>query len=136
MKKILILFCAFVLLSGVNSCKKKSEVEPPEETLRISSTPIFGTDIIGALSSNYSFKLLITSKPPKNGVKVDISVKNDLDNSVIFTQSTQTSSNATSSIDLQLSNLVAGNLYTATLDVTSLTTSTNKAQLTFKVARK
>jgi hypothetical protein len=136
MKKILILFCAFALLSGVNSCKKKSEVEPPEETLRISSTPIFGADIIGALSSNYSFKLLITSKPPKNGVKVDISVKNDLDNSVIFTQSTQTSSNATSSIDLQLSNLVAGNLYTATLDVTSLTTSTNKEQLTFKVARK
>lgn len=136
MKQILILLCAFALLSGVNSCKKKSEVEPPEETLRISSTPIFGADIIGALSSNYNFKLLISSKPPKNGVKVDISVKNDLDNSVIFSQSTQTSSNATSSIDLQLSNLVMGNLYTATIDVTSLTTSTNKAQLIFKVARK
>lgn len=136
MKKILILLCAFALLLGMNSCKKKAVVEPPEETLRLSSTPIFGSDIIGALSSNYSFKLLITSKPPKNGVKVDISVKNDLDNSVIFSQSTQTSSNATSSIDLQLSNLVMGNLYTATIDVTSLTTSTNKAQLTFKVARK
>jgi hypothetical protein len=39
-------------------------------------------------------------------------------------------------MDLQLANLVAGNLYTATVDVTSLTTSINKAQLTFKVARK
>lgn len=136
MKKILILLLTLVVLGGIHSCKKKAVVEPPEETLRISSTPIFGADIIGALSSSYSFKLLITSKPPKNGVKVDISVKNDLDNSVIFTQSTQTSSSATSSIDLQLANLVAGNLYTATVDVTSLTTSTNKAQLTFKVARK
>lgn len=136
MKKILIFLCAFALLSGGNSCKKKAEVEPPEETLRLSSTPIFGADVIGALSSSYSFKLLVTSKPPKNGVKVDITVKNDSDNSVIFTQSSQTSSNTTSSIDVQLSNLVAGNLYTATIDVTSLTTSTNKAQLTFKVARK
>lgn len=130
------LLCATALILGMNSCKKKAVVEPAEETLKISSTPIFGSDIVGALSGSYSFKLLITSKPPKNGVKVDISVKNDLDNSVIFTQSTQTSSSATTSVDLQLSNLVAGNLYTATVDVTSLTTSTNKAQLTFKVARK
>lgn len=130
------LLCATALILGMNSCKKKAVVEPAEETLKISSTPIFGSDIVGALSGSYSFKLLITSKPPKNGVKVDISVKNDLDNSVIFTQSTQTSSSATTSVDLQLSNLVAGNLYTVTVDVTSLTTSTNKAQLTFKVARK
>jgi len=67
---------------------------------------------------------------------VDISVKNDSDNSLISTQSIQASSNTTSSIDLQLSNLVTGNLYTATIDVTSLTTSTNKTQLIFKVARK
>jgi hypothetical protein len=67
---------------------------------------------------------------------VDISLKNDLDNSVAFTQSTQTSSSATTSVDLQLSSLVPGNLYTATIDVTSLTTTTNKAQLSFKISRK
>ncbi len=136
MKKITSILLILSIVVGLGSCKKKAVVEPPEETLKVSSTPIFGSDVIGALSSTYSFKLLITSKPPKNGVKVDISVKNDLDNSVIFTQSTQTSTNATTSMDLQLANLVAGNLYTATVDVTSLTTSINKAQLTFKVARK
>lgn len=118
------------------ACKKKAVVEPPEETLRLSSIPIFGSEIIGALAGTYNFKLLITSKPPKNGVKVDITLKNDLDNSVAITQSTQTSSSATTSVDLQLSSLVPGNLYTATIDVASLTTTTNKAQLSFKISRK
>lgn len=136
MKKILIYGVLFIAVLGSFACKKKAVVEPPEETLKLSSTPIFGSDIIGALAATYSFKLLITSKPPKNGVKVDISLKNDLDNSVAFTQSTQTSSSATTSVDLQLSSLVPGNLYTATIDVTSLTTTTNKAQLSFKISRK
>ncbi|OYZ00159.1 MAG: hypothetical protein B7Y37_11690 [Sphingobacteriia bacterium 28-36-52] len=136
MKKVTSILLVLSIVIGLVSCKKKAEVEPPEETLRVSSNPIFGSDVIGALSSTYSFKLLITSKPPKNGVKVDISVKNDLDNSVVFSQSTQTSSSSITSVDLQLASLIAGNLYTSTVDITSLTTPTNKAQLIFKIARK
>lgn len=118
------------------SCSKKAPVEPPEEDLKIVTNPVIGADIIGALANTYSFKLLINSKPPKAGVKIEITVKNDLDNSVSFTQSTQTSSSNISTIDLQLANLVPGNLYTATIDVTSLSKSTNKVQLVFKIARK
>jgi hypothetical protein len=117
-------------------CGKKVAPEPPEEDLKVSTNPAIGADIAGALSNNFNYKLLLNSKPPKTGVKIDISVKNDLDNSISFTQSTQTSSNTVSSIDLQIGNLVPGNLYTATTEVTSLSKSTNKAQIIFKIARK
>jgi len=117
-------------------CGKKDPVEPPEEDLKVSTNPAIGADIAGALSNSFNYKLLINSKPPKTGVKIDISVKNDLDNSITFTQSTQTSSNTISSIDLQIGNLVPGNLYTATTEVTSLNKATNKTQIVFKIARK
>jgi hypothetical protein len=132
--KSIIYFLTLSLL--IVSCGKKEAVEPPEEDLKISTIPAIGNDIAGALSNTFNFKLVINSKPPKNGVKIDISVKNDLDNSVSYTQSTQTSTNTISTIDLQIDNLVPGNLYTATTEVTSLSKPTNKTQIVFKVARK
>lgn len=136
MKKIKSFFYPLLLALILIACNKKEPVEPPEEDLKLSTNPIIGTDIVGALSNNYDFKLVLNSKPPKSGVKVDITVKNDLDNSTSFTQSSQTSSSTITSIDLQISNLVPGNLYTATTEVTSLSKSTNKAQIVFKIARK
>lgn len=136
MKKTFTLLLPILVLILFIGCKKKAPVEPPEEDLKIATNPAIGTEIVGALANSYSFKLLINSKPPKAGVKIDITVRNDLDNTVNFTQSTQTSSNSISTIDLQIANLVPGNLYTATIEVTSLSKSTNKARLIFKIARK
>lgn len=136
MKKILLIISPLLIGLFLLSCSKKAPAEPPEEDLKIATNPVTGSDIVGALSNTYSFKLLINSKPPKAGVKIDIAIKNDFDNSVSFTQSTQTSSSSISTIDLQIANLIPGNLYTATIDVTSLSKSTNKAQLVFKIARK
>jgi len=132
MKKI-ILFLLVIVMIG---CGEKEAAEPPEEDLKVSTNPAIGADIVGALSNTFNYKLLINSKPPKTGVKIDISVKNDLDNSISFTQSSQTSSNTVSSIDLQIGNLIPGNLYTATTEVTSLSKTTNKTQIVFKIARK
>ena len=136
MKKILFIILPLIVGTFLTSCSKKAPVEAPEEELKIAANPAIGSDVVGALANSYSFKLLINSKPPKAGVKVDISLKNDLDNSVSFTQSTQTSSSTVSSIDLQIANLIPGNLYSASIIVTSLSKSTNKAQLDFKIARK
>lgn len=136
MRKILTLLFSILVITIFIGCKKKAPVEPPEEDLKITTNPVIGSDIVGALASSFNFKLVISSKPPKAGVKIDITVRNDLDNTVSFTQSTQTSSSSISTIDLQIANLVLGNLYTATTDVTSLSKSTNKAQLVFKIARK
>lgn len=136
MKKLKSILYFLTLILFLGSCGKKETIDPPEEDLRISTNPTIGNETVGSLSNSFNLKLIISSKPPKTGVKIDISVKNDLDNSVSFTQSTQTASSSISSIDLQVGNLVPGNLYTATIDVTSLSKQTNKAQLIFKVARK
>ncbi len=135
MNKIKSFIYTLLLVAIFISCKK-NPVEPAEEDLKLSTNPIIGNETIGSLSNTYNFKLVLSSKPPKSGVKVDITVKNDLDNSISFTQSSQTSSNTITSIDLQIGNLVPGNLYTATTEVTSLNKSTNKASLVFKIARK
>jgi hypothetical protein len=135
MNKIKSFIYTLLLVAIFISCKKNT-VEPPEEDLKLSTNPIIGNETIGSLSNTYNFKLVLSSKPPKSGVKVDITVKNDLDNSISFTQSSQTSSNTITSIDLQIGNLVPGNLYTATTEVTSLNKTTNKASLVFKIARK
>lgn len=137
MKKIFnIIFLVFFITTTSATCKKNTPVEPPEEDLKITTNPAIGSEVAGALSNTFNYKLLINSKPPKTGVKIDIRVKNDLDNSTSFTQSSQTSSSTISSIDLQIGNLIPGNLYTATSEVTSLSKPTNKAQIVFKVARK
>ena len=121
-----IIFCLF-------GCPPK---EVPEASLVIAISPDPGTSVVPALSANYPFKLLIVSAPPANGVKVDITGTRDSDNTTQFTQTSQTSSNSINSVDLQLNNLVAGVLYSVKVDVTSLTTPTNKTSVTFKVARK
>lgn len=133
LKSILYLLSLIVFL---NSCGKKEAIEPPEEDLKIATNPAIGNEIASALSNSFNYKLVISSKPPKTGVKIDISVKNNLTNSITFSQTTQTSSSAVSSIDLQIDNLVPGNLYTTTTEVTSLNKPTNKTQLVFKIARK
>lgn len=136
MKKVKSILYFLSLIVFLYSCGKKEAIEPPEEDLKISTNPVFGNEIAAALSNSFNYKLLLNSKPPKNGVKIDISVKNDLTNNITFTQSTQTSSNTISTIDLQIDNLVPGNLYTVSTEVTSLSKTTNKTQIVFKVARK
>jgi hypothetical protein len=121
------------------SCGKSGgggNTEPPEQNLSISINPDPSGSVAPALSGTYAFKLIINSTPPKNGVKIDITATKESDNSVQFSQTSQTTNNATTNVDLSLQNLVLGLLYVIKVDVTSLTTPTNKASLTFKVARK
>lgn len=110
---------------------------PAEANLQVSLNPDPGSGgVASALSANYSFKLVINSAPPANGVKIDITGTKDIDNSVQFSQTSQTSSSSVTSVDLNLSNLVQGILYNVKIDVTSQSLSTNKASVSFKIARK
>lgn len=140
MKRILLIVLGTVFFS-VSSCSKGGgsgggNTEPPEQNLSIAINPDPGGSVATALSSTYAFKLLINSTPPKNGVKIDITGTKESDNSVQFSQTLQTSNNTVSSIDQSLQSLVPGLLYVIKVDVTSLTTATNKTSLTFRVARK
>lgn len=141
MRKTLFHYLIVGILIISASCKKSSSPAPnpaptPEANLNISISPDPGATNAISFAASYSYKLLINSTPPTNGVKVDITVTNDLDNSVTFSQSIQTNSASTTSVDLQISNLNLGALYTVKTDVTSLTTPTNKASKNFKITRK
>ncbi len=134
MKQLLLYIVLLGILVSMHNCSKKSD--PPEANLVIAVNPDPGTAIMPALSANYPFKLLINSTPPQNGVKIDIAGTRDDDNSVQFTQSSQTTGSNVNSVDLQLTGLVPGVLYNVKVNVTSLTTAANKASITFKVTRK
>lgn len=127
-----------IVFFSVSSCSKGGggNTEPPEQNLSIAINPDPGSSVAPALSGTYAFKLLINSTPPKNGVKIDITGTKESDNSAQFSQTSQTSNNTVTSVDLSLQNLTPGLLYVIKVDVTSLTTATNKASLTFRVARK
>jgi hypothetical protein len=132
------LLLVFLLTIGA-ACKKSAPPAPtekPEETLSISITPNPGTSTASALSANYLYKLILNSVPPKNGVKLDVTVTNDLTSVIEYSQSSQTNTNTISSVDLQLTNLNPGILYSVKTEVSSLSTPGNKTSISFKVARK
>lgn len=135
MRRIHLLFLLVIPLLLGPACKKNN-AEPPEANLAVSLNPDPGNSVVPALSDSYGFKLIISSIPPKNGVSINISVTKDLDNSSVSSQVTETSSSSITSVDLQVNSLQLGVLYQVKLDITSKTTPTNKASLSFKVARK
>jgi hypothetical protein len=127
-----------IVLLFAGSCSKGGgeTAPPPEPTLSIATDPNPGGSVATALSATYPFKLLINSAAPSTGVKIDITQTRDLDNTVVFTQSLETTNATTKSVDLSLQNLTPGILYTIKVDVTSKTTATNRASTNFKLARK
>lgn len=140
MKRVIEAILFFLTIVSMVSCSKGDgggggNTPPQEATLAIAMNPDPGNAIVPALSDTYAFKLMITSSPPKNGVRIDISGTKDPDNSVAFSQTSQTSGNA-ASIDQQLTGLAAGVLYNVKITVTSLTNASNMAAISFKIARK
>jgi hypothetical protein len=143
---IIIRSTCLLLLVTVLSCSKGGSgsggsggggtTTPTEANLSVSLNPDPGAGVASALSGSYAFKLVINSTPPANGVRIDITGTKDIDNSVQFSQTSQTSSASATSVDLNLSNLAQGILYNVKVDVTSLTLASNKTSVSFKVARK
>jgi hypothetical protein len=131
-------FCLLISLSLL-SCSKKSgggggPTPPPgEENLIIGIDPNPGTTTAQSLGSTYDFKVLVTSKMPASGVKVDVVCTKDSDQSVV---SSQTLNSSFSPINATVSNLVSGVLCTVRVTVTSNSKPSNTATLTFKVSRK
>lgn len=137
MKKTALALLGGILLTMNSACKKSSTpIEAPEESLSISITPDPGSGTAAALSSDYTYQLTIKSTPPKKGVKIDVSAVNQLTSATEYTQTTQTNSSSITNVDLQVTNLKPGILYSIQTEVTSLSTSGNKASKTFKVSRK
>src|SRR5688572_2209600 len=92
----LFLSCLFV------SCDPDKPKEE-EQTLSIAVDPDTGSTTAKAFASTYTFKLVVVSKMPEQGVDVTVDFKKDLDNTVVFSQSLTTSAAAT---DITIGNLV------------------------------
>ena len=143
-KLSIILFCTSLLV--FSACSKGGDsggsgggggnTAPPEQALSVSINPDPAGSVVAALAASYNFKLLINSTPPAAGVKIDITGLKEVDNSTQFSQTTQTSGSSITSVDLSVQNLTPGILYVIKVDVTSLTTPSNKTSISFKVARK
>lgn len=152
MKKWNFLLMAITLL--IISCSKGSDPTPTPPTpppvvvaeadilfkLEIDNKEVDYSAIYAALSASQPLNINVTSTPfPKDGVTIDVTVKKDLDNSAVSSDSKSGSIAATNA--LSVTNLTPGVLCTATVTVVSKTqdpvSKTYKSLTkTFKIARK
>lgn len=135
---ILTTVCVFAC-SIILSCKKKSPnnggggTTTTEENLLIGTDPDHGIIVASSLGAVYDFKIVIKSKMPASGVKIEIECTRDSDNGSVFSQ---TLNNSATPINISVANLVAGILCTVKITVTSVNKPSNIASMSFKVARK
>ncbi len=141
MKYLFTILVAISIVTFLAGCSKGDgggggTPTPAETALTATVDPNPGSSTGISLSATYAFKLVITSTVPKNGVKVDVTATKESDNSAHYSQSSQTASSSVTSVDLSVPNLAQGVVYNVKVDVTSLTSSTNKTSVSFKVTRK
>ncbi len=78
------------------------------------------------------FKVIIQSKMPAQGVSINITYRKDSDNSVIFTQTLEST---TTPVSITVNNITA-DVGTVTVTVTSKSKASNTATKTFKLVLK
>ncbi len=135
--KFILLIIPFVL----NSCTKKVDniekaptSNPAEVALLFSVNVDPGLNgILSVVGTSLPIIINITSILPSSGVNIDVTVKKDLDGSVVFASS---SSTLTPDNTININGLTPGVLCTATIVVTSKSNSTNSKAITFKLATK
>lgn len=152
MKKFIVLLAALPFL--FTSCSKGGgttttpPVTPPPVVVaepdiafkvEVDSKEVDYANYTAALSASQPVNINVTSTFPKDGVTIDVTVKKDLDNSSVFSDTKLGTVAGTNPVTIN--NLVAGVPCTGTVVVTSKTldpvSKTYKSlQKTFKIARK
>ncbi len=126
----------FFIAATVSACKKKGGTTPPpppvEDNLVIALDPDPGSTTVKSLGTSYEFKVIIQSKMPAQGVSINITYRKDSDNSVIFTQTLEST---TTPVSITVNNITA-DVGTVTVTVTSKSKASNTATKTFKLVLK
>ncbi len=126
-----------VIAATVPFCGKKGGTPAPppppaEENLVIALDPDPGSTTVKSFGASYEFKVIIQSKMPAQGVSINISYRKDSDNSVIFSQTLEST---TTPVSITVNNITA-DVGTVTVTVTSKTKPANTATKTFKLVLK
>jgi len=152
MKKLVLILGAFTLI--IASCSKGGGASTPVTPtpppvvvaepdiafkVEVDSKEVDYTTYTAALSASQLVNVNITSAFPKDGVTIDVTVKKDVDNASIFSDTKLGTVAGTNPVTI--ANLAAGVPCTATVLVTSKTldpvSKTYKSlSKTFKIARK
>lgn len=116
-------------------CGKSSTPPPdaPEATLALKIDPTPANGITPSLSASYAFTAVITSTLPKNGVDLEFETTEELSGTSVDKKQSRLTA---SSMQLNTINLTTGLVYVVKVTVTSVTKPSNKASVSFRVARK
>ena len=107
---------------------------PTESPITFSVTQDPGTgNILGVVGTAQTINVRLTSTLPTAGVNIEVTVRKDADNSVVYTT---TNSSVVSDNSINITGLTPGVLCTATVLVTSKSTASNNRNLSFKLAAK
>ena len=130
---------AFAFLFIFISCSKGGDSPTPTPTP--TESPIAFTvnvdpgagNVLAIVGTSQVIGIKVSSTIPPSGVTVALSVTKDMDNSNVFTTS---NSSVTADNNVTITSLAPGVLCTATIVVTSKSTTTNTKTVSFKLAAK
>ena len=99
----------------------------------IALDPDPGSSIVTAVGTSYTFKVNISSKLPTQGVDVTTTYRSDSDNSILFSQTVQSSG---SPVTITITGIPVNQVGTVTVEVKSRSKPSNTAIKSFKLVRK
>ena len=142
-KNSLIILSFFILAFAGCSKGGDSPAPTPPPVVITESDLVFRVDVAGSevnyasvfpvVGTSLVMNANITSKLPKDGVTIDVSVKKKSDNTVVFASNLSSSA---ASNPVTATGLTGGTLCVATIIVTSKSKSTNTSTKTFELAAK
>ena len=143
-KKNSIIILSFFILAFAGCSKGGDSPAPtPPPVVITESDLVFRVDVAGSevnyasvfpvVGTSLVMNANITSKLPKDGVTIDVSVKKKSDNTVVFASNLSSSA---ASNPVTATGLTGGTLCVATIIVTSKSKSTNTSTKTFELAAK
>ena len=139
MRKLLIVVVPFILYScSKGSDSSSTPVTPPAAVVEASIAFSVNVDpgsgvVLPVVGTSQPIIVKISSALPSAGVTISVTVTKDADNSAVFTNSI---SAVNADNNITITGLTPGVLSTATIVVTSKSTSTNTKTLIFKLAAK
>jgi hypothetical protein len=130
--------CIFAIScsKGGDSAPTPPAPKPPAQETQVafSITQDPGTgNILGVVGTAQPINIRVSSAIPTAGVNIEVTVRKDADNSVVFTN---TASTIATDNTINITGLTPGVLCTVTVTVTSKSTASNTKLATFKLAAK